>query len=70
MIKMTYRTLNFKYPWQTQDSNRAAIYREVIRLGDLKQKAAKSCNFRFMKKIEVRIKELRRQLGYKAWGKG
>ena len=63
-------TLNFQYPWGSGDSRRAAIFREVIRLTDIKQRAAKVYNLELMKKADAKIRELRRDLGHRAWGKG
>ena len=61
--------MTFYYPWDEVNADRNATYREVIRLNNLKQQAARQCNFSMMKKIEIRVKELRRKLGYRAWGK-
>ena len=61
--------MTFYYPWKEAQADRAFLYREVVRLTDVKQAAAKSCNFSLMKKAEEKIKEYKRKLGYRAWGK-
>jgi len=61
--------MTFHYPWAEMQAGRAATYREVVRLSQVKQDAARMCNFSLMRKAEERIKELKRQLGYRAWGK-